>query len=168
MPSKIAVSKQSEAISTESDNGPAALLNRESMPDMGASGNGDRSERSAKRTTAAARVEDVLKDALEVAMKCGWIREYVVSPFRKWRVDLALPEQRIAIEVDGRHHLHAKQHRADCEKANYLSVRGWRVFRFPASCVLTKKRLPRIVEQVCRALCLVDDDDSDSCVLVGE
>lgn len=53
-------------------------------------------------------------------------------PGRRFRLDIAFPEQMLAIEVDG-HKSHGK-HRAgfekDREKQNLLTLNGWRVLRF--------------------------------------
>ncbi|GAA1691461.1 hypothetical protein GCM10009765_46090 [Fodinicola feengrottensis] len=46
------------------------------------------------------------------------------------RVDLALPEFKIAIEYDGEHHLGIAQQRADVDRARALERAGWLVLRF--------------------------------------
>lgn len=45
----------------------------------------------------------------------------------KYFIDLALPERRIAIEIDGQQHEKRKQ--SDFNKDLYLISRGWKVFR---------------------------------------
>jgi len=114
------------------------------------------------------KIEDVLLQALNETFAAPWEREYPVCPERDWRVDLALPTLKIAVEVDGRMHSKAAVHVRDCEKQNYLSADGWRVFRYPASRVNTRKRRLRIVEQLQRAVYGVRDPDLDTCVLQGE
>ena len=54
----------------------------------------------------------------------------------KWKFDIALPEWRLAIEVEGGIY-QGKGHRAfwrfvsDCEKYNTACLHGWKVFRVP-------------------------------------
>ncbi len=64
-------------------------------------------------------------------------REYKFDPERKWRIDFAWIELKIALEIQGGTHIHgARSHagksgyQADCDKANALALAGWRLFRF--------------------------------------
>ena len=97
---------------------------------------------------AERRIEDMLKEELDAATECSWVREYQPCKTRRWRLDLALPAIKLAVEVDGQRHFSHKQKRSDCERDNYLVANGWRVLHYPASSVLTKSRLPLIVEQI--------------------
>lgn len=59
-------------------------------------------------------------------------REYRFHPVRRWRFDLAFPELRLAIEVDGGAWVNGRHNRAsgwlrDQEKLNEAVVLGWRV-----------------------------------------
>lgn len=63
--------------------------------------------------------------------------EYVFHPTRQWRFDVALPDHRIAIEIEGgiwKHggggHSHPMHIERDIEKYNAAAQLGWRVFRF--------------------------------------
>ena len=59
--------------------------------------------------------------------------EYRFHPERRWRFDLAWPEYRLAVELDGGEWLmHGGRHNtdADREKLNHAAVLGWRVMRF--------------------------------------
>ena len=44
---------------------------------------------------------------------------------RQWRVDLAWPARRLAVEVQGQ--VHAMHHRRDATKARELALNGWTV-----------------------------------------
>lgn len=61
--------------------------------------------------------------------------EYRFHPIRKWRFDMAWPEHKLAIEIDGGsfvrggHNRGAQQHK-DHEKQNVATSLGWRVLRF--------------------------------------
>lgn len=66
-------------------------------------------------------------------------REYVFHPTRKWRFDFAIPELRIAIEVEGgtfsgkdTRHTTGMGHHEDCNKYNAAAMLGWRVLRYTA------------------------------------
>lgn len=112
-------------------------------------------------------VEDVLAAALEKEYGRRPETEYRFCD-RGWRLDVAYPEQKLAIEIDGQHHLKYGRHRQDCEKRNCAKELGWQVLAYPASAVTTKKRLPRIVEQIGRCLMGVNDMDAATCVLEGD
>lgn len=61
-------------------------------------------------------------------------REYQFHPTRKWRFDVAWPEQKLAVEIDGRgRHQTISGVRKDYEKHNEATRMGWRVLRFPAT-----------------------------------
>lgn len=114
------------------------------------------------------RIEDTLADALAKAYGERPVREYMFSAQREWKFDLCYPSQKLAVEVNGRYHLHHSQHRKDCEKVNAALLAGWTVLQYPASVVNTKSRLPLIVEQIGRSLCGVCDPELDEEVLTGE
>lgn len=61
--------------------------------------------------------------------------EYRFHATRKWRFDFALPDNRIAFELEGGiwsggRHNRARGFTDDCEKYNAATLLGWRVFRF--------------------------------------
>ena len=115
------------------------------------------------------RIEDeFLERLIAVTGECGWVREYHPTSLRRWRVDIVSIPLKIAIEIEGERHGSAKQRRSDSEKQNFLAIRGWKCFRYPASSIRNKKRRERIVDQIHRTVCGVWDAESDSCVLKGE
>jgi very-short-patch-repair endonuclease len=58
----------------------------------------------------------------------GWVLGH---PFGPWRVDLAFPEEKVAVEVDGwAWHVDAERFRADRRKQNALVRAGWDPLRF--------------------------------------
>jgi len=62
------------------------------------------------------------------------VREYKFHPVRKWRIDLAWPEAKIAVEVEGGiylygAHVRPAQFEKDCEKYNELALLGWILLR---------------------------------------
>jgi len=61
--------------------------------------------------------------------------EYKFHPARKWRFDYALPEIKLAIELDGGVWISGRHNRGsgfvkDMEKFNEAAILGWRVLRF--------------------------------------
>ena len=113
-------------------------------------------------------VEDFLADELRKSYGGELETEYAFHPHRQWRFDVAWPAQKLAVEIEGAFHASLSANRRDAEKQNAAIELGWRVLRFPASAVFTKKRLPRIVEQVGRVLTGVSDPVESACVLVGD
>lgn len=67
-------------------------------------------------------------------LKVECIKEHKFHPTRKWRFDYAIPEHKIAIEVEGGvwtggRHTSPKGFLNDMEKYNTATVMGWRVLR---------------------------------------
>lgn len=110
-------------------------------------------------------IEDLLLGELERVTGAAWEREYKPCPTRRWRLDLALPKVKLAVEIEGRRHGSAKAHVNDSEKFNYLAAAGWTVLRYPASRVLQTGKRAAIVEQIHRVMCGVFDSELDSTVL---
>lgn len=63
------------------------------------------------------------------------VREYKFYPTRAWRFDYAIPQLRIAIEIDGGIWINGRHNRAsgyigDMEKFNAAATLGWVVLKF--------------------------------------
>ena len=114
------------------------------------------------------RIEQMLADAVFQRIKQRPELEQTFHPNRRWRFDLFYPKQKLAIEVDGGFHASIGANRRDAHKRNAAMEAGIRVLTYPASAVTTKKRLPRIVTQICRVLCGVNDFDQSGTVLDGD
>jgi len=77
-------------------------------------------------------------------------REYRFHPERKWQFDFALPERKIALEVEGGiwssgRHTRGGGFDADCEKYNAAAMMGWRVLRI-TSVMLADGRVHEVIE----------------------
>ena len=64
-------------------------------------------------------------------------REYIFHPTRKWRIDFAWPEEKLAVEIEGGIYSHGRHTRAtgflgDIEKYNALTELNWSLLRYPA------------------------------------
>ena len=62
-------------------------------------------------------------------------REYRFAPPRRWRFDMAWPDQMVAVECEGGvwtrgRHTRGAGFIADCEKYNRAALDGWCVLRF--------------------------------------
>jgi very-short-patch-repair endonuclease len=55
--------------------------------------------------------------------------EYRFHPTRKWRFDIAWPERKIALEIEGKGHAKFNRYSKDIEKYNAAAELDWRVFR---------------------------------------
>lgn len=105
------------------------------------------------RRTIGFTPHDILWDAVRLRWPQLAIREYEGAvPGRKYRIDIAFPEHRLALEVDGwaHHGRFLKDFIRDRERQNLLCVHGWRVLRFSAGAI--RKQLDRQVMFISVAL----------------
>lgn len=75
--------------------------------------------------------------------------EYRFHPTRKWRFDLAWPDRKLYVEVDGGtwvsgRHSRGAGYERDCEKLNAACLAGWRGFRFTTAMVTSGYALTAI------------------------
>jgi very-short-patch-repair endonuclease len=81
---------------------------------------------AADRADSAA--ERVIVKLLRAAGITGWL---LGVPFGRWTIDLAFPDAKVAVEVDGwAWHVDVDRFRADRRKGNALARAGWTVLRF--------------------------------------
>lgn len=79
--------------------------------------------------------------------------EYIGAvPGRRFALDIAFPEQKLCVEVDGWewHGKHLGDFQRDRERQNLLTLEGWRILRFTASDI--RKTPEDCVRQVEKAL----------------
>ena len=81
--------------------------------------------------------------------------EFRFHPKRRWRFDLAWPEQQVAVELDGGvwgrgRHVRAKGFEADHEKINAAIERGWVVLRYTPS--MLSNNPGQVMSQIKRVL----------------
>lgn len=85
---------------------------------------------------SADKYADMLAGQLDWANHKGWVREHRFHMERQWRVDLAHPAHRVAVEVEGfgprgtpGRHQRPEGFDKDCEKYAELAIAGWRLIR---------------------------------------
>ena len=71
------------------------------------------------------------------AMDMAIVEEYRFHPVRRWRIDVAIPTLKIAIEYEGifskkSRHTTVTGYMGDIEKYNELTKLGWRLLRYHA------------------------------------
>jgi very-short-patch-repair endonuclease len=87
-----------------------------------------------KRTDLGA----VLEEQLRLARMEGFVRELRFHPIRRWRLDLAWPDIKLAVECEGLSRRGVGYHQSpagvagDCEKHSALAAMGWRLLRVTA------------------------------------
>ncbi len=95
---------------------------------------------------------DCLGSALEKRFPGRVHREYRPLEHRRYRIDFAFPEEKLAIEFDGyRHHGFSREgFRKGLERQNLLVMDGWRMLRYSLTDV--RDRMDAILEEVERSL----------------
>lgn len=85
-------------------------------------------KRNAQKTT------DLFTVLCRSDLNADCVKEFKFHPKRRWRFDYAIPEYRIALEVEGGvwtggRHTRPQGFLGDIEKYNTATLMGWRVFR---------------------------------------
>lgn len=80
------------------------------------------------------QIRDVFTVICRTDLNVECVKEYKFHPTRRWRFDYAIPEHKIALEVEGGvwtggRHIRAQGFLGDMEKYNTATLMGWRVFR---------------------------------------
>lgn len=99
-----------------------------------------------RQTAAKPPLRDVFTVICKTDLKVECVKEFKFHPVRKWRFDYAVPEHKIALEVEGGvwtggRHTSPKGFLGDIEKYNTATLMGWRVFRTTPDDLYKKKTL---------------------------
>lgn len=86
-----------------------------------------------------------------IGVEC--VKEYRFHPTRQWRFDYAIPDLRIAIEIDGGIWINGRHNRAsgylgDMEKFNAAATLGWVVLKFTPQEQYSQKTLELITQTI--------------------
>ena len=101
-----------------------------------------------KRLTGERLMQLLLIDA-----KIPFVQEHRFHPVRRWRFDFAIPEAKVAIEVEGGvfsqgRHTRGIGYSADLVKYNCATEMGWRVLRYTTQQIDTNaiNQIRRVVQ----------------------
>lgn len=88
----------------------------------------------ARNTANLPQLRDVFTCVCKSDLGVTCIKEHKFHPTRRWRFDYAIPEYKIALEVEGGvwtqgRHTRPQGFLGDIEKYNTATLMGWRVFR---------------------------------------
>lgn len=102
--------------------------------------------KKSRQTAAKPPLRDVFTVICKTDLKVDCVKEFNFHPVRKWRFDYAVPEHKIALEVEGGvwtggRHTSPKGFLGDIEKYNTATLMGWRVFRTTPDDLYKKKTL---------------------------
>lgn len=91
-------------------------------------------QKKSRQTGNSSQIRDVFTVICKTDLGVECVKEYKFHPERKWRFDYAVPEYRIALEVEGGvwtsgRHTRPQGFLGDIEKYNTATLMGWRVFR---------------------------------------
>lgn len=87
-----------------------------------------------RQTTNKTPLRDVFTIICKTDLGVECIKEFKFHPERRWRFDYAIPQYKIALEVEGGvwtqgRHTRPQGFLGDIEKYNTATLMGWRVFR---------------------------------------
>lgn len=100
--------------------------------------------------------ERALAQQLRAIQLHGWQCEYRFDAKRRWRLDFAWPDRKLAVEVEGGiwtdgRHTRGSGFEADCEKYAHLAISGWRLIRCTPGQIKSGVALSWIREALCRS-----------------
>lgn len=107
--------------------------------------------KNALKTPKSAK--DVFTFLLHQRLGVECVREYRFHPTRQWRFDYAIPDLRIAIEIDGGIWINGRHNRAsgylgDMDKFNAAATLGWVVLKFTPQEQYSQKTLELITQTI--------------------
>lgn len=108
---------------------------------------------TARRAATGVTPHDILWAAVRERWGTTAVREFKDAvPNRRYRIDIAFPVSRLALEVDGwsHHGMFKADFIRDRERQNLLCIYGWRILRFTAGMIY--KDLSRQVEIIAAAI----------------
>ena len=142
-----------------------AQLKKHLSPDVEIEDDGYRAPKTEARKKVEA-AEKAVYDSLEDKFYRRWLeaggmelqREYVFHETRKWRMDFALIEAKVAFEIQGGIYEANSGHRSyngvqrDYEKFNAAALAGWTVFQITSAMIKDTNLLQDLVD-FCKELC---------------
>ncbi len=103
-------------------------------------------------------MEDLRKHACAILAGYNVVFEYRFMRGRRWRIDIAVPDDKLAIEIEGGaldmrgRHTRRAGFAADIEKYNALSMLGWTLLRTTTKTITATLQQARLwLDSPCRA-----------------
>ena len=92
------------------------------------------STKKSRQRSNSPKLTDVFTTICKTDLKVECVKEYRFHPKRMWRFDYAIPEHKVALEVEGGvwtngRHIRAQGFLGDMEKYNTATLMGWKVLR---------------------------------------
>lgn len=120
------------------------------------------------KTKTKAKASDIATSDLFTALcrsdlRVACVRELRFHPVRRWRFDYAIPDHKIAVEVEGGvwtqgRHTRPRGFLGDMEKYNAAAALGWRVLRVTPDTLTTRATLDLIRRTIESADSLLHSD----------
>lgn len=109
--------------------------------------------KKSRQTGNSYQIRDVFITICRTDLKVECVKEYKFHPTRRWRFDFAIPQYKIAIEIDGGVWTYGRHNRssgyiADMEKFNAAASLGWVVLKFTPDEQYTKKTFDLIRQTI--------------------
>jgi very-short-patch-repair endonuclease len=73
-------------------------------------------------------------------------REYLFHPLRKWRLDFAWPDLKLAVEIESSVHRIKSRFASDLDKYNALQRARWMLLRYTARMVASGQAINEVLE----------------------
>jgi len=91
-------------------------------------------KKKAAQTKKSPQITDVFTVICKTDIGVTCVKELKFHPVRKWRFDYAIPDYKVALEVEGGvwsggRHTSSKGFLGDMEKYNTATLMGWKVLR---------------------------------------
>lgn len=74
------------------------------------------------------------------------VYQYVFHPTRKWRIDFAWPDMKLAVEIESSVHRIKGRFAGDLDKYNALNRAGWMLLRYTAKMVTAGDAINDVLE----------------------
>lgn len=96
---------------------------------------------------------DIFTTICKSDLRIEVVKEFLFHPTRKWRFDYAIPEYKIALEVEGGvwtrgRHIRPQGFLGDIEKYNAGTLLGWRIFRVTPDDLCRMKTLEMLKQAI--------------------
>src|SRR5690606_18285907 len=100
--------------------------------------------------SATSNLETIFATQILAMQLPAAVREHHFHPDRKWRMDFAWPDKKIAVEIEGGvwglgRHNRPKGFIADTEKYNAAAALGWTVLRFTGKHIRSGQAIDQLV-----------------------